>query len=77
MNHRRLDGPERRSELGAIGHGPAAQHLADRFSSEIAAWDRDRAHQPRIVAYPAGALVTAPHTGMVINKQDSRLVLSP
>ncbi|MGX7823553.1 methyltransferase, FxLD system [Actinokineospora sp. 24-640] len=77
MTHRRLDGPERLSELGAIGHGPAAQHLAERFSSQITVWDRDRFHQPRIDAYSAGALVTAPHTGMFIDKQDSCLVLSP
>jgi protein-L-isoaspartate(D-aspartate) O-methyltransferase len=66
MTHRRLDGHERRSELGAIGHGPAAQHLADRFSTQIAVWYRD--HQPRVDAYPAGTLATTPPTGMGIDK---------
>jgi protein-L-isoaspartate(D-aspartate) O-methyltransferase len=75
MTHRRLDGPERLSELGAIGHGPAAQ-LAERFSTQIAVWDRDRTHQPCIDAYPPGSSVTASTTGMGINKHDSRLVLT-
>lgn len=77
MTYRRLDGPERRSELGAVGHGPNAQQLVDRFRAQLAVWDRDRTRQPRIEVHSAGALVTAPQNGMVIDKTDSRLVLSP
>lgn len=75
--HRRLDGPDRLSELGATAHGPAAHQLADRFSAQITVWNHDRDHQPRIDAYPADAAVTAPRAGMVIAKPDTQLVLSP
>ncbi|MGQ0841531.1 methyltransferase, FxLD system [Actinokineospora sp.] len=76
LTYRRLDDPERRSELGAIGHGLAGQDLAERLCAQVTAWDRDRGHQPRIDAYPAGASVTGSPAGVVIDKQDARLVLS-
>ncbi|HVK23855.1 MAG TPA: methyltransferase, FxLD system [Actinokineospora sp.] len=76
LTYRRIDGPVRRSELGAIGHGPAGQQLAERLCAQVTVWDRDRDHQPRIDAYPAGAPVSAPSAGVVIDKQDARLVLS-
>ncbi|MDQ3402948.1 MAG: methyltransferase, FxLD system, partial [Actinomycetota bacterium] len=76
LTHRRLDGPGRRSELGAIGHGPTGQQLADRFSAQIRLWDRDRDHQPRIDAYPSGTPASQ-LPGLVIDKQDTCLVLSP
>ncbi|CRK59476.1 Protein-L-isoaspartate O-methyltransferase [Alloactinosynnema sp. L-07] len=77
VTYRRIDGPERRSELGAIGHGPARQQLAERLCAQVIVWNRDRDHQPSIDAYPAGTTVAAPPAGVVIDKLDARLVLSP
>jgi protein-L-isoaspartate(D-aspartate) O-methyltransferase len=75
LTYRRLD--DRRSELGAIGHGPTGQQLADRLSTQITVWDRDRDHQPTIDAYPAGTATYRLSAGLIIDKQDARLVLSP
>jgi protein-L-isoaspartate(D-aspartate) O-methyltransferase len=74
---RRLDDhPDGHSELGAIGHGPNGQELADRLCNHIHGWNQDRAAQPHIDAYPAGVhdndLEIA--SGVVIDKPESRLV---
>lgn len=50
--------PPRQSRLGAIGHGPRAQELAERLCRHIHAWDNDRDAQPNITARRHG---TAPH----------------
>ncbi|HWD81860.1 MAG TPA: methyltransferase, FxLD system, partial [Kribbella sp.] len=50
---RRLkDDAERRSELGAIGHGPAGAALAERLSDQIRAWGAARMTEPILTVYP-------------------------
>jgi protein-L-isoaspartate(D-aspartate) O-methyltransferase len=69
---------ERRYELGATGHGPHGAHLAERLSDQIRRWDRDRAAQPVIAAYPTGtADDDLPVGGVIIDKQNIRMVVSP
>ncbi len=78
FTYRRLDqdAAERRSELGAIGHGPAGPQLADRLCEQIRAWDHDRAAQPLITASLAGTPDEQLPHGLVIDKRHIRLVLS-
>jgi len=76
-----LRGPEprtarRRWELGAIGHGPAAAHLAQRLCQQIRAWDHDRTAQPTITAYRATTPNQDLANGIVIDKQFIRLVVA-
>jgi protein-L-isoaspartate(D-aspartate) O-methyltransferase len=75
---RRLDesGARRRWELGAIGHGPAGPHLADRVCEQIRAWDRDRITQPVITAYPADTPDDQLLGRHAIDKRCVRLVVS-
>ncbi|WNV83035.1 methyltransferase, FxLD system [Umezawaea sp. Da 62-37] len=63
-------------ELGAIGHGPAGEHLAERLCAGIRAWGQDRTAQPVITAYRAGTPDNALTNGQVIDKQFIRLVVS-
>jgi len=70
------DATERRWELGAIGHGPAATQLAERLCEQIRAWDRDRTAQPVITAYPAGTPDHELADGLVIDKKFIRLTVS-
>lgn len=44
------DGVERRWELGAIGHGPNGQALADRLRDQIVEWGHNRTTRPIITA---------------------------
>jgi protein-L-isoaspartate(D-aspartate) O-methyltransferase len=78
FTQRRLDedGPRRRWELGATGHGPAGPELADRLCEQIRAWDRDRTTQPIITAYPAGTPDDQIPAGPAIDKPSVRLVVS-
>ncbi len=76
---RRLDaaeGTERRSELGAIGHGPAGQPLAERLCAQIRVWDQGRAAHPAITAHPAGTPDEKLPEGLVIDKHAVRLVIT-
>ncbi len=74
---RRLENSaERRSELGAIGHGLAGQSLAERLCEGIRTWDQERAAQPVITAYPSGTPDERPLRGQVADKRFSRLVIS-
>jgi len=75
---RRLDenGAERRSELGAIGHGPAGPELADRLCDQIRAWDQDRTAQPVVTAYPANTPDGQRRGTHAITKRDGRLTIS-
>ena len=68
--------PDRRWELGAIGHGPTGPHLAERLCEQIHAWDHDRTAQPLITAYPAGTPNGKLPNGLVIDKRHIRLVIS-
>ncbi|MBP2353316.1 hypothetical protein JOF29_004426 [Kribbella aluminosa] len=64
-----------RHELGAVGHGPTGQELADRFCNHIRRWDEDRGARPQITMYPAGTPDSALAGGHRIEKSESRLVL--
>jgi protein-L-isoaspartate(D-aspartate) O-methyltransferase len=70
------DGPQRRSELGAIGHGPAGPELAGRLCEQIRRWDRDRLARPVLTACPAGTPDDRLPAGHVIDKRCVRLVIS-
>jgi protein-L-isoaspartate(D-aspartate) O-methyltransferase len=74
---RRLENSaERRSELGAIGHGPAGHKLAERLCDQIQAWDQDRGAQPVIIAYPAGTPDEKLPRGQIADKRFTWLVIS-
>lgn len=51
---RRLEdiGDQRRWELGAAGHGPTGQQLAERLCDQIRAWGESRDLRPVVEAYP-------------------------
>lgn len=76
MPHRLGQEGESRWELGAIGHGPAGAHLADRLCEQIRAWGSDRNARPVITAYPGGVPDGELVDGELVDKTDSRLVLS-
>jgi protein-L-isoaspartate(D-aspartate) O-methyltransferase len=42
---------ERLWELGATGHGPRGEQLAERLCAQIRAWGNNRGEQPSIIAY--------------------------
>ena len=65
-----------RSELGAIGHGPAGAELAERLCVQIRAWGQARTARPVVTVYPARTPNDHVTDGFVIDKQDSRLVIS-
>jgi len=74
---RRLDDAgERRSELGAIGHGPAGADLAERLSDQIRAWGSVRTTDPVITAYPADTPDEQLDSAHIVDKRHSRLVVS-
>jgi protein-L-isoaspartate(D-aspartate) O-methyltransferase len=64
-----------RWELGAIGHGPAGQELADRLCEQIHAWDADRDAEPVITIYPAGTPDDQLLEGLVLDKHDVRMTI--
>jgi protein-L-isoaspartate(D-aspartate) O-methyltransferase len=69
---------KRRYQLGATCHGSAGADLAERLSEQIRRWDRDRAAQPIITAYPAGISDNdLPPNGVIIAKHHVRMVVSP
>lgn len=73
---RRTKHPDR-FELGALGHGPRGQQVAERLAAEMRTWDRehrgDRAH---IEVYPAGTPDDQLPAGRVIDRQHSRVTIS-
>ncbi|MEV7394074.1 methyltransferase, FxLD system [Streptomyces sp. NPDC091215] len=73
---RRTEDPDR-FELGAIGHGPRAQDVAERLITEMQTWNRehrgDRAH---IEVYPAGTPDGQLPTGRVVDRPHSRITIS-
>ncbi|GAB2835531.1 methyltransferase, FxLD system [Streptomyces daliensis] len=74
---RRLDDPQRGAELGAVGHGPNGQPLANRLVQSIRDWDTDRDAHPTITAYPAGTPDEQLPSVTVLDKSSTRLVLDP
>ncbi|MBE1573888.1 methyltransferase, FxLD system [Amycolatopsis roodepoortensis] len=74
---RRLDdGGKQRSELGAIGHGPTGDELAERLSDQIRAWGSARTADPVITAYPADTPDEQIGSAHIVDKRHSRLVVS-
>ncbi|MFJ8336723.1 methyltransferase, FxLD system [Streptomyces sp. NPDC094437] len=67
---------ERRSLLGAAHLGPEGVGLAERLIAHITAWGADRTAVPRLALHPAGTPDHALPAGHVIDKGDSRIVLS-
>lgn len=65
-----------RHELGAIGHGPRGQGLAEQFCDHIRMWDADRSAAPQITVYPAGTPDSKMVDGHRIDKTETRLVLA-
>jgi protein-L-isoaspartate(D-aspartate) O-methyltransferase len=76
-SRRREIGQEVRWELGAIGHGPAAAELTEHLCQEIRAWAPDRdARKPTVVVYPAETPDAGLPAGTVMDKNQSRFVLT-
>ncbi|MFS8098403.1 methyltransferase, FxLD system [Lentzea alba] len=76
LNNPEPDAQDKRWELGAIGHGPAGEQLAERLCTVIRSWGEDRTAQPTIAAYRASTPDDALTGGQVIYKQFIRLVVS-
>ncbi|MFE7881465.1 methyltransferase, FxLD system [Streptomyces sp. NPDC057417] len=70
---RPTDDPDR-FELGAIGHGPAGQKVAELLVEEIQAWDRD--HRAHIEVYPAGTPDDQLPAGRIIDRPHTRVIIS-
>lgn len=73
---RRLDesGKDARFELGAIGHGPDGEHLAERLCEQIRRWNEARDSRPHITAYEA-TKGESQSTGPIIHKLHSHLAI--
>jgi protein-L-isoaspartate(D-aspartate) O-methyltransferase len=77
LTTRRIEtGDEVRWELGAIGHGPAAQRLTEYLCDAIRAWEPERDQRtPMLTVYPAGTPDNE-LAGPAIDKTHSRFVLT-
>jgi protein-L-isoaspartate(D-aspartate) O-methyltransferase len=65
----------RHIELGAVGHGPAAEHLTDRLCQQIRLWDADRTAVPAIVCQPLQEeQSTTAHVGMTVIRKNHVLM---
>ncbi|MFF4806428.1 methyltransferase, FxLD system [Streptomyces sp. NPDC001351] len=74
---KRDDGdPERRSLLGAAYLGADGADLAKRLIAHITAWGADRTAVPHLAVYPSGTPHRDLPAGHVIDKVNSRIVLS-
>jgi protein-L-isoaspartate(D-aspartate) O-methyltransferase len=75
---RRTDGvgANRRSELGAIGHGPSGRDLAGRLCEAIGAWDLDRTARPIVTAHLAETRGERAADERSIRKPHIRLVVT-
>ncbi|MBX6769476.1 MAG: methyltransferase, FxLD system, partial [Actinomadura rubrobrunea] len=65
-----------RRELGAIGHGSRGAELAERIVEQARLWAQDRDAQPTITLYPAGTPDEQMISGPIIDKRDSRMVVT-
>ncbi|MGW2255794.1 hypothetical protein ACWCXH_37455 [Kitasatospora sp. NPDC001660] len=75
LTHCEIEGSIR-FELGATGHGPAGQHLADRMCDQIRLWDKARDARSTITLHPAGTPDNQTSGGYVIDKPGARLVIT-
>ncbi|WNV83903.1 methyltransferase, FxLD system [Umezawaea sp. Da 62-37] len=79
LTFRRVDPDEAgdaRAELGAIGHGPAGEPLAQRLCDQIHSWGQDRAAEPVVTVHPAATLDEQVVGGHVIDKRWTRVVVT-
>ncbi|MCH0566942.1 methyltransferase, FxLD system [Streptomyces sp. MUM 2J] len=68
---------EDRYELGAIGHGPNGQKVAERLAEEIQTWDREhRNDRAQIEVYPAGTPDDRLPAGRVVDRPHTRVTIS-
>ncbi|MCX4582475.1 methyltransferase, FxLD system [Streptomyces sp. NBC_01481] len=73
---RRTDTPER-FELGAIGHGPQGQKVAERLVEEIQIWDREhRSDRARVEVHPAGTPDAQLPVGRVVDRPHARVLIT-
>jgi protein-L-isoaspartate(D-aspartate) O-methyltransferase len=72
----RLNDPERRGQLGAIGHGPTGQLLAERLCQHIHTCNTDRNAQPTITAYPQPRTPHPTPATPTIAKEHSQLTIT-
>jgi len=65
-------------ELGAYAHGPDAAESADWFVEQIRIWDRDHRHGPgpRLTVHPADTPDAELPSGLVTDRQRTRIVIS-
>ncbi|WP_283137523.1 methyltransferase, FxLD system [Rhizohabitans arisaemae] len=63
-------------ELGVTAHGPGAGKLAAQLVELLHQWDHTRPEQPVITAYPVSASAGEPTVGYVINRPDTRFVIT-
>ena len=77
LTARRLESDDEvRWELGAIGHGPAADELTEYLCDEIRSWAPERnQHTPSLIVYPADT-PDSELAGPAIDKTHSRFVLT-
>lgn len=69
LAYRRLDGPKARIELGAVGHGPDGQALAERLRAHILTWNAGRSSRPSLTAVPlTGTDPREPPAGAIVKK---------
>jgi protein-L-isoaspartate(D-aspartate) O-methyltransferase len=69
LAYRRIDELPGRIELGAAGHGPDRQALAERLCGHILTWNTDRTAQPVLTAVPlAGTERQEPAGGAIVKK---------
>ncbi|MGH3925331.1 MAG: hypothetical protein ACRDTT_21155 [Pseudonocardiaceae bacterium] len=74
LTHRPTAGTgQKRSELGAIGHGSAGGELCGRRIEQVHQWDTDRTDRLVLTALPAGARMTSSPKARVIAKRHVRL----
>jgi len=73
---RPTDDPDR-FELGAIGHGPCAQEVADRMVEQIQDWNCERrSHRAHIEVHPAGTPDDRLPAGRVIDRPHTRIAIT-
>jgi protein-L-isoaspartate(D-aspartate) O-methyltransferase len=65
----------RRSELGAVGHGTNGHDLAARLNDQVRAWGSHRTTPPTITAHPPNTPLSELPSGLVIEKEHTRLVM--
>lgn len=69
---------DERGELGAIGHGPQAEALAERLNTLISVWGQEHRHSPgpEIVLFPRSTSDDQLPAGRVVDKKHTRMVIT-